>query len=125
MRATDVLLVDDDPDFRDVIADVLRDEGCRVIEASDGEAALQILTTVVPDLIITDLMMPKMNGWQFFEELQKNSAWAQIPVAVISAFVQSDVACDVRVLTKPIDLRNLFGLLDEVEHPRPRNTPPP
>ena len=124
MRATDVLIVDDDPDFRDVIADVLRDAGCRVVEACDGAAALEVLTTLVPDLIITDLMMPKMNGWQFFEALQKNAEWAKIPVAVISAFVQSDVECEVRVLTKPIDLRNLLALLDEVEHPRARSTPP-
>jgi CheY-like chemotaxis protein len=125
MRATDVLIVDDDPDFRNVIAAVLREEGCRVVQACDGEAALELLTTLVPDLIITDLMMPKMNGWELFDALQKNSKWAKIPVAVISAFVQSDVACEVRVLTKPIGLRNLLALLDEVEHPRARTPPPP
>jgi CheY-like chemotaxis protein len=125
MRATDVLLVDDDPDFRDVIADLLRDEGCRVVEASDGAAALQVLDKLVPDLIITDLMMPGMDGWQLFDALQKNAEWAKIPVAVISAFVQADVDYEVRVLAKPIDLRNLLGLLDELDHPRPRNTPTP
>ena len=121
MRATDVLLVDDDPDFRHVIAELLRDEGCRVVEAGDGAAALRALDKLVPDLIITDLMMPGMDGWQLFEALQKNSEWAKIPVAVISAFVQADVDYEVRVLTKPIDLRNLLKLLDEVDHPRPRN----
>ncbi len=123
MRATDVLIVDDDLDFRGILADVLQEEGCRVVQASDGEAALQILSTLVPDLIITDLMMPNMNGWQFFDALQKNSEWAKIPVAVISGFVQSDVKCDVRVITKPIDLPNLLGLLEEIQHPRPRTAP--
>ncbi len=125
MRATDVLLVDDDSDFRDIIADLLRDEGCRVVEASDGAAALEALQTRVPDLIITDLIMPRMDGWQLFDALQKNSEWSKIPVAVISAFVQSEVEYDVRVLSKPITLRNLFALLDELEHPRPRTVPPP
>ncbi|MDB4994806.1 MAG: two-component system response regulator [Myxococcaceae bacterium] len=125
MRATDVLLVDDDPDFRDMIADLLRDEGCRVVEAGDGAAALEALETRVPDLIITDLIMPRMDGWQLFNALQKNSEWSKIPVAVISAFVQAEVEYEVRVLAKPIDLRNLLALLDELEHPRPRNTPTP
>ena len=66
------MIVDDDDDIREVIEDVLRDEGCTVYQEPGGIEALATLRTVVPDLIIFDLMMPVMNGWTFYAELQQD-----------------------------------------------------
>jgi CheY-like chemotaxis protein len=113
-----VLVVDDDPDLRAVLSDVLSDQGCRVAEAEDGARALELLGALTPDLIITDLSMPEMTGWTLLNELEADSRLAQIPVAVLSAWAESPPPGVMKVLHKPVDLSNLLGLLDAVAHAR-------
>jgi CheY-like chemotaxis protein len=109
-----VLVVDDDPDLRAVLSDVLADQGCRVAEAEHGARALELLGVLTPDLIITDLSMPEMTGWTLLHELGSDERLARIPVAVLSAWAESPPPGVLRVLHKPVDLRNLLGLLDAV-----------
>ncbi len=80
-----VLIVDDDDDIRSVIADILKGEGYSVSGAANGLEALASVRATKPDLILLDLMMPVMNGWQFREEQEKDPALAAIPVVVLSA----------------------------------------
>jgi CheY-like chemotaxis protein len=115
-----VLVVDDDADLRNAVADVLREEGCSVYVAGDGEEALQILRVVVPDLIVTDLMMPRMDGWMLCAALRKSAVLRDTPVAILSAFVDEQPLEGVRVIRKPVDLNALVALLDVV-----RETCPP
>ena len=81
-----VLLVDDDVDIRDAIADVLQEAGREVVTAADGDEALAKLASVArPCLILLDLMMPHVDGWEFLRRLSEG-AWAQdLRVLVISA----------------------------------------
>jgi CheY-like chemotaxis protein len=81
-----VLIVDDDRGIRESLAEVLKDEGYGVIEACDGYEALEHLRSgLSPCVILLDLMMPNMDGWQFHAELRRNDALARIPVVVLSA----------------------------------------
>src|SRR5512142_1459284 len=81
-----VLLVDDDADFLLAIAETLRDEGHQVIEARSGEGALAVLDRaaeareLAPDLIVLDLLMPRMSGIEFLQRLRKSVRWGQLPV---------------------------------------------
>jgi len=80
-----VLIVEDDPNMRDLMKRMLEEEHLSVREAANGREALQRLAEQRPALIILDLLMPVMDGFEFVEELQKNEAWRNIPVVVVSA----------------------------------------
>ncbi len=85
--AKHILVVEDDQDIRESVVEVLEDEGFSVAAAADGREALQHLrgTAQRPDLIVLDLMMPIMNGFQFLEEQLKDAVLARIPVLVVTA----------------------------------------
>jgi adenylate cyclase len=87
IKQATALVVDDDKDTRDWLRGVLVEEGWAVTEAENGLVALDRLgtaTRAVPDLILLDLMMPKMDGFEFLEELRKNEKWKNIPVVVVT-----------------------------------------
>lgn len=104
-----VLLVDDDADFRLAIAETLRDEGHQVIEARSGEAALAVLDhaaearELAPDLIVLDLLMPRMSGAEFLQRLRKSARWGRLPVLVVTGVNDPmlPVRLDVPIAFKP------------------------
>jgi len=102
--STLVLVVDDNPEIRSSLEEVLGEEGYAVVGVADGQEALDYLTAnEEPRVILLDLMMPVMDGWQFRAEQKKNPKLANIPVIVISAM--ADAAQDIgaeRVLSKPL-----------------------
>jgi CheY-like chemotaxis protein len=102
-----VLVVDDDEAIRDVVAEVLREEGYDVVCAQNGVQALRELEgDGHTDLVLLDLMMPVMSGWEVLEEMQANDRLARIPVVVVSAMSAPGV-CE--HLAKPIDLDRLLA----------------
>jgi CheY-like chemotaxis protein len=117
---TTVLLVDDDADFCSMVSDVLSAEGCQVACAENGVKALEILAVLTPDLILVDLSMPVMNGWELLQKLETDPRLATVPATVLSAMpVQRGIEHAQGVLHKPIDLPNLLGLLDAVAKAHP------
>jgi len=80
-----VLLVDDDADSRNLITRMLDREGWQFRTALNGHAALRVLRKGRPVMIILDLKMPAMNGFEFLEAMGKNPAWTGIPVVVVSS----------------------------------------
>jgi GAF domain-containing protein/CheY-like chemotaxis protein len=80
-----VLLVDDDDLVRRSVRQALEPLGWKVTEAEDGEVAVESLAAACPDVIILDLMMPKMDGFEFLNELRARPDWQDIPVVVITA----------------------------------------
>jgi signal transduction histidine kinase/CheY-like chemotaxis protein len=80
-----VLVVEDDPATRDVVRRSLEKDGWIVSEAENGRVALASLAQAVPDLIVLDLMMPEMDGFQFVSELRRTEAGRRIPVVVVTA----------------------------------------
>jgi CheY-like chemotaxis protein len=79
------LLVDDDAMVRRSVRQALDPIGWRVTEAENGQVAVDALVSAKPDLIILDLMMPEMDGFEFMHELRRRPAWQDIPVVVITA----------------------------------------
>lgn len=115
-----VLVVEDEPENRLFIGLMLRTEGFDVSEAEDGPAALQMLSEGShPDLILLDVMMPGLNGWQVFERLQQHAEWKEIPVVMLTALAQrSDVEKAVALgvdgyLTKPFEPADLIHTIEE------------
>lgn len=112
-----ILVVDDDPDIRDSLADVLKDEGYQVITAVDGRDALVKLRggSPAPCLILLDLMMPVMSGPQFYAEKQRDPALAPIPVVIVSAdgnIRQKASALGSEYIAKPVRIEQVLGVLE-------------
>jgi CheY-like chemotaxis protein len=80
-----VLLVDDDDMMRRGMRQVLEKDNWEVIEAENGRVALARLSESLPDVIMLDLMMPEMDGFEFVVELRSRAEWRDIPVLVITA----------------------------------------
>ena len=78
-----ILIVDDEPSVREVIATVLMDAGYTVQTAADGQIALEIIDGAPPDLIITDVMMPHLDGWTLFDQARERNP--TLPVILMSA----------------------------------------
>jgi CheY-like chemotaxis protein len=81
-----ILIVDDDPDMRLAIGSVLRSRSYDVIEAGDGEEALRKLKEEKPDIMLLDLLMPKMDGFAVVKELKNTQeSYSKIPILIISS----------------------------------------
>jgi len=80
-----VLVVDDDDILRRGILQALEKEGWKVSEADNGRVGLERLAGALPDVIVLDLMMPEMDGFEFLEALRKRAEWRHIPVVVVTA----------------------------------------
>jgi CheY-like chemotaxis protein len=107
-RRPTVLVVDDDDAIREIMAEILRDEGYDVVCAGNGAQALNELRKEPEhtDLMLLDLMMPVMSGWELLEELQASSPLSRIPVIVVSAMTAPGAWAH---LSKPIDLDRLLA----------------
>lgn len=112
---TSVLLVDDDPDIRELIATLLAARGYEVTTASNGLEALESLrrASMLPALILLDVMMPKMDGWAFRAAQVRNERLAAIPVVLLSASSDVDQLALERGMTgsvrKPFGLKELLA----------------
>lgn len=117
MSCRRILVVEDDPAIRETIQAVLELEGYRVTSAENGQAALQLLEEQdQPCLILLDLMMPVMNGWEFLEAIRKKDAViSTVPIAVVSAAADlASVECyGCKVLQKPTDIDHLLAVAQE------------
>jgi len=80
-----VLVVEDDASTRSLFKRLLEKEGWAVVEAENGRVALEQLAGVQPCLILLDLMMPEMDGFEFLEEMRRQEAWRHIPVVVVTS----------------------------------------
>ena len=111
IRSPEILLIEDDPDLADAIVEVLQAEGYKVMHASDGSSALGMLSHgELPQVILLDLMMPNMDGWEFRTEQLRDPRLAKIPVVVLSASGERAHPVDAAlVLRKPITLETLVA----------------
>jgi CheY-like chemotaxis protein len=121
-----VLVVDDDPDIRQTIRMILQSQGFQVAIAADGREALdQLAVEPEPCLILLDLLMPTMNGWQFRAAQLQDSRLATFPVVVMSATPNlEDAAIHAdALLQKPLDLHNLVRIVHGFCSGNPTATP--
>jgi CheY-like chemotaxis protein len=80
-----VMVVEDDPDTRELLARTLDRSGWDVVTADNGKIALEAMHSGRPDLILLDLMMPEMDGFQFVAALKQIPEWRSIPIVVVTA----------------------------------------
>jgi signal transduction histidine kinase/DNA-binding response OmpR family regulator len=80
-----VLVVDDEPAAVDLITQLLEDEGYQIKGVSSGEEALRALEAEAPDIILLDLLMPEMDGFEVIERIKANPGWKDIPIVVVTA----------------------------------------
>ena len=110
-ESADILYVEDDVALREASSELLREEGFRVAEVGDGAAALAYLGQGRrPSLVILDLQMPVMGGYEFIARLRNDPSLAETPVFVVSGFVPP-VGPDgvVASLSKPFKIEELFS----------------
>ena len=113
-----ILVVEDNADMRQVLTSTLELERYAVFQAENGHAALAMLQRVTPDLILSDVNMPRMNGIDFYKALRLNPRWLPIPFIFLTA---NDSPADIRAgrklgvedyLTKPIDTADLLAVVN-------------
>jgi CheY-like chemotaxis protein len=124
-RAFRLLVVDDDPNIRRMIVAALRREGYEFMEAPNGREALDLMRQRQPDVVVLDLMMPVLSGWDVLQERERDPELRQIPVIVVSA--NRDPALVTAVdkgicafLPKPFDIGALSALVRSCLTPLPR-----
>jgi CheY-like chemotaxis protein len=113
---TCVLVVDDDPSIRKMIIAALRREGYSFIEAPNGKDALDAMRSDRPDVVVLDLMMPVMSGWDVLRERSADPELTNIPIIVISASRSPEIAVAMdkgicAFLPKPFDIGALSSLV--------------
>ena len=108
-----VLIVEDDEDLREMMAQLLTIEGFKAATVANGREALDYLHANKPDVILLDLMMPVMDGWEFRRQQIADPDLAQVPVIVLSALDQSRAAIvdAAAFLKKPLDFDRLLRLV--------------
>jgi len=81
----EILCIDDDPGMVELIQLIMRKDGATVRGASNGAEGLAVLQDALPDLILLDIMMPEMDGWETYKQLKKNPKLKDIPVIILTA----------------------------------------
>ena len=130
MREGPILVVEDTPSVLQLLEVTLRFKGYRVVSARNGEEALNLLEKTSPALIITDILMPKLDGYAFVYQLRSNPARLRIPVIFLSAtYVTPDDKSfalslgAVRFIEKPIDTEDFLLTIAEIMTQDPATIP--
>jgi len=116
-----ILVIDDDLPLRGMLAAALRQAGFQVLLAGDGDEGHRALTIHRPDVILLDLAMPGMNGWDFLQRLKETGFLGTLPIIVLSAHLHVEPQAILQlgasaILPKPF---NLPELIDLIEHLSP------
>lgn len=112
-----LLVVDDDRDVGDALSEILEEEGYRVVRVENGRAALEYLRAGDrPAMILLDMMMPVMNGWQFRRKQQEDPSIQHIPVVMITGSEErrADLIPNNQVLTKPFPVDELLKFVHQL-----------
>ncbi len=112
MKNCKVLVVHDDSDVREILVDLLSAESFPVESEPNGLAAMRrVQAGYQPDVVITDLMMPEMDGYQLVRELKRHAAWASIPLLVLTSATPPPQSLEhvEAILQAPVDLEELLG----------------
>lgn len=115
-----ILVIDDNPVNLKLAAEVLRADGHTVIRAEDAEQALELLQTQLPDLVLTDIALPGMDGLELTRRLKADPRYRHLPVVALTASAMKgdearvlDAGCDAYI-AKPIDTRTLSAQLERL-----------
>lgn len=91
-----ILIVEDNPELREALEIAFRSAGFAIIKAADGEAGLRAARKASPDLILLDIVMPKMDGLTLMKELQRDPKTARIPIIFLTNLSDTDTVAEVQ-----------------------------
>ncbi|UCG66426.1 MAG: response regulator [Deltaproteobacteria bacterium] len=120
-----ILVVEDNQDNREMVVKALKFNGYQVVEAVDGEEAIEKAKAEDPDLILLDIFLPKMDGYEATRRLKGDTSLRNIPIIALTAHAMKGsmeealaVGCD-GYISKPIDVRELPKQIQHFLKPRP------
>ncbi len=120
-----ILVVEDNQDNREMVVKVLKFNGYQVVEAVDGEEAIEKAKAEDPDLILLDIFLPKMDGYEATRRLKGDTSLRNIPIIALTAHAMKGsmeealaAGCD-GYISKPIDVRELPKHIQRFLKPRP------
>jgi DNA-binding response OmpR family regulator len=116
-----ILSIEDDPEMRGLLQLILERKGHHVIGVKRGELGMELLKSLKPDVLLLDLMLPDVDGWEIYREMKADEELSKVPVIVISARDQKQDAAagyyvvgDDRYLEKPFEVDDLLKTVYEV-----------
>jgi DNA-binding response OmpR family regulator len=118
-----ILFIEDEQELLTTISNLLHDQGYHVINAVNAEDALQETRHTVPDLILVDIKLPGMDGFDFFHEIRKSEQFKNVPIVFLTAFndmnamiyAKKSGAAD--YITKPFDFEYLIARIKDLAPP--------
>ncbi|MBA2596571.1 MAG: response regulator [Chloroflexota bacterium] len=102
-----IVVVDDEPVIRDVLTALFESEGYAVRTAADGLAALEVVAEQPPDLVIADIIMPRLDGWGLLASLREQ--YPEIPIILLSATFRGQPPNGAILVAKPFDVDHLLA----------------
>jgi two-component system response regulator VicR len=118
---TKIMVIDDEPDLVEVVKLILESDGYMVITAGGGEEALDEIEKEKPDLVLLDIIMPRMDGWEVFSRIKSNPKTHEIPVIMLTAkdqridkLIGLHVVCVDDYITKPFGRAELLERIKRV-----------
>ncbi|MBA3463283.1 MAG: response regulator [Deltaproteobacteria bacterium] len=106
-----VLVVEDDQDIREAVVEAITGRGYEVVEAENGAVALDRMREHAPCIVLLDLMMPVMDGWEVVAQMDTEPSLAAVPICIVSAH-DRDLPRNVAVLRKPVSLASLLQTVE-------------
>ena len=119
-RSRKILLVDDEAGFAELLRDLLEMDSYEVMLAHDGQEGLEKLETFIPDVIISDIVMPRLSGFELFKRVKAQPSIASIPFLFITGFQDDRVLAEARkvgvfgILRKPVDIEQIESRLRDL-----------
>ena len=119
MKKKTVLIADDEIDIVETVKFMLESEGFEVLTAYDGEEALKTARTAIPDIILLDVMMPKINGYKVSRPLKFDKKFQDIPILMITVrsqdedrLIGEETGAD-EYITKPFEISDVIDLINK------------
>lgn len=121
-----ILSIEDDPEMRGLIQLIFERQGHHVIAVKRGEFGLELLKSLRPDILLLDLMLPDVDGWELYRQLKASKELAQVPVIIISARDEAQdaqegyhVIGNDRFVQKPFEVKELISLVNGMLQEQP------
>jgi DNA-binding response OmpR family regulator len=123
-----ILSIEDDPEMRGLLQLIFERQGHHVVGVKKGEFGLELLKSLRPDILLLDLMLPDVDGWELYRQLKDDKELAQVPVVIVSARNEEDdaqdgyhVVGDDRFVEKPFEVKELIEVVNHVLKREPVN----
>jgi DNA-binding response OmpR family regulator len=124
-----ILSIEDHPEMRGLIQLIFERQGYHVISVKSGAFGLEMLKSLRPDVLLLDLMLPDVNGWEIYRQMKEDKDLAHLPVVIVSARSEkkdakkgNHVIGNDRFVEKPFEIKNLINVVKDALNKEPVNS---